>query len=697
MKSGSAVTGSPTPPPEASPSPPARELTERGRVRRAWSGLWRPRRRLSSRMAWREARLAHILDLFEEHVYAGEITPDGRYVHHASASTLEALIGAPLPDGALAGELWESCIHPEDWSSYEAFNRRLLRGEDAEATYRLLGMDGVTRVLRDRARPRRKADGGMLVDGIVSDITASTEAAAQLAEASDRFTSLLDVVGAHVYLALASEEEGLQELFQGPGGDRLLGGAEPDPEMTNWDNAVHPDDRDAYDAFNLALSRGEDGEVMYRLIGADGITRWVHDRGACRPRPDGTFEVSGIVSDVTERRRLEDDLRRSMREMQRAHRQLERARAEAELRAGTDELTGAYNRRHFVTRATEALRANPDRCGLLLLDADHFKWINDAYGHAVGDAVLVQLARRLRVGLRPGDCLARWGGEEFAVLLHDIGSSVELAARGEVLRAQVAASPIVHDTTRLDLTISVGGALAGGDGATLDELLDKADRCLYTAKHHGRNRVSLEALGVEIDPATSEPEAVGVARALAFAGSVREGTPEEHAAQVADLAARTAAELALPVDVILRCRLGGWLHDIGKLAIPEHILTKPGPLDDAEWAIMRTHPGVGALIVERIPNLRDTARTVRHHHERFAGDGYPDRLAGDAIPIEARIVAAADAYAAMTADRPYSAARTRAEAAAELHRSTGTHLDPDVVDALLTVLGLAAESVPKAA
>jgi putative nucleotidyltransferase with HDIG domain len=210
--------------------------------------------------------------------------------------------------------------------------------------------------------------------------------------------------------------------------------------------------------------------------------------------------------------------------------------------------------------------------------------------------------------------------------------------------------------------------------------------------------VSLEALGIEIDPATSEPDAVGVARALAFAGSVREGTPEEHSAQVADLAARTAAELGLPVEVILRCRLGGWLHDIGKLAIPEHILTKPGPLDDAEWTIMRTHPGVGALIVERIPNLRDTARTVRHHHERFAGNGYPDRLAGDAIPIEARIVAAADAYAAMTADRPYSAARSRAEAAAELHRSAGTHLDPDVVDALLKVLGLATgESVPKAA
>ena len=128
-------------------------------------------------------------------------------------------------------------------------------------TYRVAGLDGATRVLRDRARPRRLADGSVRVQGIVSDITAREEAAARLDEASDRFTSLLDVVGAHVYLALALPDGRLQELFQGPGGDRLLGGAEPDPEMTNWDAAVHADDRPAYDAFNRALGRGEDSEV----------------------------------------------------------------------------------------------------------------------------------------------------------------------------------------------------------------------------------------------------------------------------------------------------------------------------------------------------------------------------------------------------------------------------------------------------
>jgi diguanylate cyclase (GGDEF)-like protein len=637
----------------------------------------------------RDVELARILDLFEEHIYAGEITSDGRYVHHASMSTVEELIGGSVPDGIEAGPFWESRIAPADSAQYEAFNRRLLAGEDAEVAYRLAGLDGVTRILRDRARPRRMADGSVLVEGIISDITDREEAAARLDEASDRFTSLLDVVGAHVYLALAFPDGHLEELFQGPGGDRLLGGAEPDPEMVNWDAAVHPDDRSAYDAFNRALGRGQDAEVTYRLIGADGITRWVYDRAACRRRPDGTFEVSGIVSDVTERRRLEDELRRSMSEMKDAHRELDRARLDAEVRASTDELTGTFNRRHFAQIAAETVAENAAGCGLLLLDADHFKQINDAYGHAVGDTVLIDLARRLSAALEPGDCLARWGGEEFAIVLPHVRSAEALALRAEGFRRVISDSPIAHEDIRIDLTISVGGALAPDHGATLDQLLDRADSCLYDAKHRGRNCVSLRPSDTRADAPNLAPNVVDLARALAFACSLREGIPKEHADEVAHLAGLTAERLALPARIAQRCRLAGWLHDVGKLAVPEQILTKPGPLDDAEWALMRTHPGIGADIVHRVPALRHVAAAVRHHHERYSGSGYPDDLTGSTIPIEARIVAAADAYAAMTADRPYSAARTPQQAAAELRRSAGAHFDPTVVEALLAVLGLA--------
>ena len=226
---------------------------------------------------------ADILDLFEEVAYTGEITPGGEYVQHSVATTVERFIGGQWPAGAEQGQVWESHIHTDDWAEYERFNQRLLSGEDAEVTYRLIGLDGVTRVIWDRARPRRRSDGSALVHGIISDVTTREEAAARLAEVSEQFTQLLDVTGEHVYQALVHPDGRLEELFQGPGADRLLGGAEPDPEMTNWDAAIHPQDRPAYEAFNATLAGGNECDVEYRLIGADGITRWVHDRAAAPP------------------------------------------------------------------------------------------------------------------------------------------------------------------------------------------------------------------------------------------------------------------------------------------------------------------------------------------------------------------------------------------------------------------------------
>jgi PAS domain-containing protein len=150
-----------------------------------------------------DADPAAIHDLFEELAYAGEITPEGHYVDHSSWPTFARVLGAPMPDDVPPGEFWESRIHPDDLPDYQRFNQRLLGGEDAEVTYRLIGLDGVTRILCDRARPRRTPDGRTLVQGITTDITVRQEADARLAEASDRFSRLLDVVGEHVYLALA--------------------------------------------------------------------------------------------------------------------------------------------------------------------------------------------------------------------------------------------------------------------------------------------------------------------------------------------------------------------------------------------------------------------------------------------------------------------------------------------------------------
>jgi diguanylate cyclase (GGDEF)-like protein/putative nucleotidyltransferase with HDIG domain len=765
-----------------------------------------------------ETDLAEILDLFEEHVYAGAVTPDGRYVSHRSGPKLARFLGGPVPTERWDG-FWESRVHPDDQAEYERFNQRLNLGEDAEITYRLLGLDGVTRLLWDRGRPRRGPDGAVRVAGIISDVTARNEATARLAEASERFGRLLDVVGEHVYVALAFPDGRFEELFQGPGADRLLGGGVPDSEMENWEAAVHPEDAAVYHDYNAALMAGEDADAEYRLIGADGITRWVHDRARCRRLPDGSVEASGIVSDVTERRRmraelaqahaalsqavdamdahlytlrverdgahtavyrgpnrealaggllpdghdgdrrfetlvhpedrrrriaalpllaaaepidlefrvvgldgrerivadrlrarrdsdgtlyydgvmrditerrrLEDALLRTLSEMQEAHRELEHARAEAELRARTDELTGVFNRRHFTEIVADALRDDPHGTGLLLLDADHFKHVNDLFGHLVGDAVLVELSARLQNCLETGEVLARWGGEEFALLRRGVRSDDEIAERAERLRSRVAGTPVVTADISLDLTISVGAIRAGGELTHVDALVDAADQGLYIAKRAGRNRISL-ATHAGGPHAAQEPEAVSMARALAAASGFREGVPNGHAGDVAALATSIAESLGLPADVVLRCRLGGWLHDVGKASIPTRILEKPGPLDQAEWEVMRTHPVIGEEIVRSVATLREAAAAVRHHHERYGGGGYPDDLSGTAIPIEARIVAAADAFSAMTANRIYSEARSPEGAAIELRRSAGAHLDPAVVEALLAVLGLSA-------
>jgi HD-GYP domain-containing protein (c-di-GMP phosphodiesterase class II) len=162
--------------------------------------------------------------------------------------------------------------------------------------------------------------------------------------------------------------------------------------------------------------------------------------------------------------------------------------------------------------------------------------------------------------------------------------------------------------------------------------------------------------------------------------------PEAHLREVAELASRIAVELGLTEDAIIRCRLGGWLHDLGKVAIPDRVLTKRAPLDEAEWAIMQTHCEIGERIVRRIPGLAQAAPVVRHHHERLDGAGYPDGLAGEEIPIEARIVAIADAYSALTHDRIFRPAKTHEQALAELQAGAGTAYDQRCVEAFVAVV-----------
>jgi len=317
--------------------------------------------------------------------------------------------------------------------------------------------------------------------------------------------------------------------------------------------------------------------------------------------------------------------------------------------------------------------------------------VNDTYGHQVGDVVLSEIAARLRGAVRTYDTVARWGGEEFIVLAPSLEHERSLWRICQALRESVSQMPIAVGQRRLDVTLSVGGVLVDPSGSH-ELIIDQADRALYAAKRQGRDRTRLFSELTANDLAAEEPEAIRLAQALSLSAGVREGVPEEHAEEVAELAGGIASGLGLPEDIVLRCRLGGWLHDIGKVAIPDRILTKPGELDEHEWRIMKTHAEIGEQLVRRIDAVSVAALAVRHHHERIDGSGYPDGLAGDAIPVEGRIVAVADAFSAITADRPYRRARTALEALTELHAGAGRDHDQRAVEALARVV--AARSAP---
>jgi diguanylate cyclase (GGDEF)-like protein len=331
-------------------------------------------------------------------------------------------------------------------------------------------------------------------------------------------------------------------------------------------------------------------------------------------------------------------------------------------------------------------------CSLLFLDLDHFKALNDGYGHIAGDAVLSEFADLLGAKLRRMDTVGRWGGEEFVALLPELDAGEALALAEEV-RAAVAAHTFSVGGG-LHLTCSVGVASTPEHAQECEGLLSAADHAMYAAKRFGRNQVRVAddpavlALFM-VSPASGgreEAALVGMVEALATLVEVRDASTGYHSHQVADLVLQLALGMGLPISEAQMVALAGRLHDIGKVAIPDTLLQKPGPLTPEEWELMRTHPVVGAEVISYIPALRPLAPVICAHHERWDGQGYPDRLQGEAIPLGARILMVADAYLAMTVDRPYQQARAPAVILAELRRCAGSQFDPQVVTALEQVL-----------
>jgi len=332
-------------------------------------------------------------------------------------------------------------------------------------------------------------------------------------------------------------------------------------------------------------------------------------------------------------------------------RMLRRARQDAL----TDALTGLPNRRAFIEALDHALEGEVEPRLLALFDLDGFKRYNDAYGHPAGDALLTRLSGALGDVVDGHGRAFRLGGDEFCLLLDGGTADTLLVAAARALEAR---------GDGFDVTASYGVVRLPADADTPEEALHLADRRMYAAKEARPSSAGLQTRTV-----------------LLKVLSEREPDLHEHSSDVMALARGVARRLGLPVeerDIVARA---AELHDIGKMAIPDAILNKPGPLDDREWRFMRRHTIIGEDILNVAPALQPVAALVRASHERWDGKGYPDGTSGDEIPRGARIVAVCDAFSAMVQDRPYQAGLSVNEAVTEIKRCAGTNFDPAVVEA----------------
>ncbi len=361
--------------------------------------------------------------------------------------------------------------------------------------------------------------------------------------------------------------------------------------------------------------------------------------------------------------------------------------------ARRDPLTGLLNRRGFgevFDIEIERARRTDQSLSVIVGDLDRFKLVNDRHGHAAGDDALRRVGRALDSGKRSWDIAARIGGEEFAILAPDTDEhgAYILAER---MRTGIQ-SAFADAGGGEGLTISFGIVSYPVHGQTGTSLLQAGDQALYAAKRLGRNRSVISSaevpgiLGGAATRAGHDDVSVELSSLLSLAEAldVRDSGSATHCRRVGRYAELIARELGLPPDSVERVRIAGVLHDVGRVGVPDELLTKDGPLDEEEWHWVRSHPEIGARMLETT-DFADIGAWILSHHERPDGRGYPEGREGE-LPLEAAILGVADAYEAMTAARPYRAALDPQAASDELRRGSGRQFDERVVDALLRVV-----------
>ncbi len=361
--------------------------------------------------------------------------------------------------------------------------------------------------------------------------------------------------------------------------------------------------------------------------------------------------------------------------------------------ANVDELTGLYNHRFFQDALSKHVKLsqklNVPVC-LLFMDIDYFKYYNDLYGHQAGDHILSKIGFLLNKNLRPQDIAARYGGDELAVILPDTSEEQSLAI-AEKIRSEVENTRFAGEEAQPNgqITVSIGVSCLPDKAKSKKELINSSDDALYRAKFFNKNRVEtyysvLEELKAEIDD--RHIDLISSIKTLISVVNAKDRYTYGHVERVVILCDLVSEKIGLTEQERKILKYGAYLHDIGKIEVPQEVLNKKMPLTDEEWDMLKQHPATGAEIIKPVDSLREVLPLILYHHERYDGKGYPNQLKGESIPYLVRILTVADSFDAMTSDRPYKHGKTYDEAIIELKKCRGSQFDPDITDTFIEVI-----------
>ena len=454
----------------------------------------------------------------------------------------------------------------------------------------------------------------------------------------------------------------------------------------NWSGeieGVRKNGKHYWEQASISPIRSENGKIQRYLKIADDITE----------RKELETQLLATIATI---RMHEAQLEETCAQLKETTEELQQSRQKLQQQSQEDALTGLLNRRGLDTelrRLKSYAERQGDPIGFMILDIDNFKKINDNHGHAVGDYILKECADLLRSLLRGSDIISRYGGDEIVVALPSADAKITRLTAKRIL-TEIRKHDFSIGNIKVPVTVSIGAASEiPVSGENLDNMMKMADHALYYSKRNGRDAMALwspnDELMFENDDLQANEFSVhsqpfrSVFNTLLAMLDAREKATGDHSKRVTKMAVTLAQAMRLTPAQIELCEEGALLHDIGKVAIPDTILLKPGPLTEEEREIIETHPQIGYNILKSNPEFRDIAEIVLSHQERYDGTGYPRGLKGSEICIGARIFALIDTYDAIRAGRPYADPQSAKAALGEIKSCSGTHFDPEVVDAFI--------------